>query len=82
MPESFNPTQALASESERLSTPKTAVVVGATTGMGAATALAFAGVGCERIVVVGRNERRAEEVMAACRARGAGEVVFVKADLS
>lgn len=75
----FDAAAALASE--RLTTPKTAVVVGATTGMGAATARMFARVGCARIVVVGRNVARAEGVMASCRELGAGEVGFVKADL-
>lgn len=72
----------------RLPTPKMAVVVGGTTGIGAAVARTFSGIGIARLVDVGRDEARARDVLAACRARaaveGAGdiEVEFVRADLS
>lgn len=81
---------AAAVSSARLTTPKTAVLVGATTGIGAATARTFASVGVARIIVVGRDAERGEDVLRACRAAAAtvdgvqGDLAtrFVPADLS
>ncbi len=50
-----------------LTTPKTAVLVGGTTGMGAATALTLARAGVSRILIVGRDDGRGVTVMSACR---------------
>jgi NAD(P)-dependent dehydrogenase (short-subunit alcohol dehydrogenase family) len=76
--------------SAHLTTPKTAALVGATTGIGAATARTFASVGIARILIVGRDGARAEAVLQECRdAAAAAEGVqgdlatrFVPADLS
>ncbi|GMK57163.1 hypothetical protein CspeluHIS016_0310030 [Cutaneotrichosporon spelunceum] len=81
---------AAAVASAHLTTPKTAVLVGATTGIGAATARTFSSVGVARIIVVGRDAERGEQVLAACRAAAAGAdgiqgdlgTRFVPADLS
>ena len=68
------------------STPKTAVVVGATTGIGAAVARLFAKLGCRRVIIFGRNEGRAAEVITAMKSLAPKEadiqVEFVKGDIS
>ncbi len=65
---------------------ETAVIVGATTGIGAAIAKLYAKLGCRRIIIFGRNQARAEEVMTAMRNLAPEEgdvgVEFVKGDLS
>jgi NAD(P)-dependent dehydrogenase (short-subunit alcohol dehydrogenase family) len=42
---------------------RTVVVTGATYGIGAAVARQFAKIGCERIIILGRNEERAQKVL-------------------
>jgi NAD(P)-dependent dehydrogenase (short-subunit alcohol dehydrogenase family) len=59
---------------------KVAVVVGATSGIGAATALAFARAGA-KVVVAGRREDRGGEVVRQIEADG-GEATFVRADVT
>lgn len=59
---------------------KTALVTGATSGIGRAIALALAGEGA-RVAVVGRDRERGAQVVAEVE-RGGGEAVFVGADLS
>ncbi|BEJ17077.1 hypothetical protein CspHIS471_0604780 [Cutaneotrichosporon sp. HIS471] len=59
---------AAAVASAHLTSAKTAVLVGATTGIGAAAARTLASVGVARIIVVGRDVQRGEQVLAACRA--------------
>ncbi|KAJ7628850.1 hypothetical protein FB45DRAFT_45064 [Roridomyces roridus] len=63
----------------------TAVVVGGTLGIGAAVARLLAKLGCSRIIISGRNEGRATQVMQLLKTLapdGKIEVDFVKADLS
>lgn len=59
---------------------QTVVVTGGTSGMGAATALAFADAGAS-VVITGRNAEAGSKAVDAARARGA-EVRFVQADLA
>jgi NAD(P)-dependent dehydrogenase (short-subunit alcohol dehydrogenase family) len=59
---------------------KVVLITGATSGIGAATALAFAGQGA-RVIVVGRNEARGREICHGCAERG-GEALFFAADLA
>jgi NAD(P)-dependent dehydrogenase (short-subunit alcohol dehydrogenase family) len=59
---------------------KVVLITGATSGIGAATALAFAAQGA-RVVVVGRNEARGREICRGCAERG-GEALFFAADLA
>jgi NAD(P)-dependent dehydrogenase (short-subunit alcohol dehydrogenase family) len=67
---------------------KTAVIVGGTSGIGAATARRFAKNGCQRIVIVGRNEGRAQQVIKLLKTlspdvvKEGFEGVFVKGDVS
>ena len=56
------------------------IVTGATSGIGAATAVAFAGAGA-RVMVTGRNQARGAETVARCEAAGAADAVFLRADL-
>jgi NAD(P)-dependent dehydrogenase (short-subunit alcohol dehydrogenase family) len=61
---------------------KTCVVTGATTGIGAATALGLAQLGAN-VIVLGRNEARAQAVLAAIRKTNRGnESAYFLADLS
>jgi 2-hydroxycyclohexanecarboxyl-CoA dehydrogenase len=63
--------------------PHSVVVAGGTSGVGMATATAFVRAGCERVVLVGRNEERgkaAAEVVLAEAPRA--QVEFVSADLN
>jgi NAD(P)-dependent dehydrogenase (short-subunit alcohol dehydrogenase family) len=60
---------------------KTAVITGATQGLGEAIARLFAERGCANIVVVGRNEERGEKVRADLEAKGV-HALFVQADLA
>jgi NAD(P)-dependent dehydrogenase (short-subunit alcohol dehydrogenase family) len=59
---------------------KVALITGATSGIGAATALAFARRGAD-IIVVGRDATRGEEVARGCVGSG-GEALFFQADVS
>lgn len=59
---------------------KAALVTGGTTGIGRATAVAFARAGA-RVIVAGRNEREGERTVALAREAG-GEARFVGADVS
>jgi NAD(P)-dependent dehydrogenase (short-subunit alcohol dehydrogenase family) len=59
---------------------KTALITGATSGIGRATAEAFAREGA-RVIVSGRDERRGREVVQAITAAG-GNATFVAADLT
>lgn len=60
---------------------KIVLITGASAGIGAATALHFASIGC-RLSLVGRNREHLEEVAAQCRASGSPDVVVVVKDLS
>ena len=59
---------------------KVAIVTGATSGMGRATAVLFAKEGA-KVVVVGRNEERAKAVVDGIKAAG-GEAIYVLGDAS
>ncbi len=59
---------------------KVAIVTGATSGMGRATAVLFAREGA-KVVVVGRNEARAKEVVDQIKAEG-NEAIYVLGDAS
>lgn len=59
---------------------KVAIVTGATSGMGRATAVLFAKEGA-KVVVTGRNEARAKEVVDEIKAAG-GEAIYVLGDAS
>jgi NAD(P)-dependent dehydrogenase (short-subunit alcohol dehydrogenase family) len=59
---------------------KVAVVVGATSGIGRATAVAFAGSGA-KVVVAGRREDKGAEVVGEIEA-GGGEATFVRTDVT
>jgi len=61
------------------STTKTAVVTGATSGLGEAAALALAKAGY-RVLVVGRDEARGADVVSRARAAGS-EAELLTADL-
>jgi NAD(P)-dependent dehydrogenase (short-subunit alcohol dehydrogenase family) len=61
-------------------TNKTALVTGGTSGIGRATALAFAKAGA-RVVVSGRREKEGSAVVAEIKAAG-GEATFVRADVA
>ncbi|KAJ7455872.1 hypothetical protein FB451DRAFT_1515683 [Mycena latifolia] len=64
---------------------RTAVIVGGTLGIGAAVARRLAKLGCRRIIILGRNQPRAEGVLEDLRKlvpKGTTiEVTFVKGDL-
>lgn len=57
---------------------KVAIITGATSGMGRATAELFGAEGA-KVVVVGRNEERAKKVVEGIKAKG-GEAIYVLAD--
>lgn len=59
---------------------KVAIVTGSTSGMGRATAILFAREGA-KVVVTGRNEERAKEVVNQIKAEG-NEAVYITADMT
>ncbi len=59
---------------------KIAVITGATSGIGAATAKAFCKEGCE-VIILGRNEERGTSVVHEIRSFGTGSAVFRKCDV-
>lgn len=59
---------------------KTALLLGASRGIGGATALALAAEGA-RLLLVARDEKRLEERAALCRQAGAQEVIALAADV-
>lgn len=59
---------------------KTVLITGATSGIGRATALAFACRGAN-IAVIGRDDKRGRDVVAACEAAG-GVACFIAADVT
>lgn len=64
-------------------TGQTVLVAGGTSGVGLATAVAFAEAGCERLVLVGRDETRGKKAVERVLAVAAGaQVEFVSADLN
>ncbi|KAG0150796.1 hypothetical protein CROQUDRAFT_652048 [Cronartium quercuum f. sp. fusiforme G11] len=76
-------TQAKQSNASLNLTGKTAVVSGATQGIGQAVALRFAQLGVSRIFILGRNENAGQSVCAAARERAPDCACdFIQADLS
>src|SRR5213593_4637709 len=61
-------------------TNKVALVTGATSGIGLATALAFAREGA-KVVLSGRREKEGNQVVSRIRKSG-GEATFIKTDVS
>src|SRR4051812_27295493 len=61
--------------------PKTAVVVGGTSGIGRAVALRFAEDGF-RLVIAGRDRSRGDRSAADCRAAGAADAAFLEVDVA
>ncbi|NLB28739.1 MAG: SDR family NAD(P)-dependent oxidoreductase, partial [Clostridiales bacterium] len=59
---------------------KVAIITGATSGMGRATAVLFAKEGA-KVVVCGRNEERAKAVTEEIKKSG-GEATYILADMS
>ena len=59
---------------------KRVLITGGTSGMGEATALAFAAAGA-RVVITGRNQQRAREILDRCR-EATGSMAFVAGDIS
>ena len=59
---------------------KRVLITGGTSGMGEATALAFATAGA-RVVITGRNQQRAGEILERCR-ESTGSMAFVAGDIS
>lgn len=62
--------------------PGLVVITGGTTGIGPAIARLLASKGCRKIIIVGRNEAAAEEVLSSMRiVNGRGQYDFVKGNL-
>jgi NAD(P)-dependent dehydrogenase (short-subunit alcohol dehydrogenase family) len=59
---------------------KVALISGGTSGIGAATALAFAQRGAD-VIIVGRNEQRGREVARSCEEHG-GKALFLATDIA
>lgn len=57
------------------------LITGASSGIGAATARAFASEGAA-LALTGRDPDRGRDVVAACHARGAGDVFFIPGDVT
>jgi 3-oxoacyl-[acyl-carrier protein] reductase len=60
---------------------KVALVTGASTGIGAAIAIAFSEAGAKVVLHYNRSKAEAEKVAAAIRSKGGGETLLVKADV-
>ena len=60
---------------------KVVLITGASSGIGAATAIEFAQKGC-RLALVARNTEKLEKVKLECQEAGAAEVIILPHDLS
>ncbi|MCE3551186.1 SDR family oxidoreductase [Pseudonocardia sp. RS11V-5] len=62
-------------------TDRSVVIAGGTSGVGLATAAAFVGAGCRRLVLIGRNQERGKAAVDSIRTPDA-QVEFLSADLN
>ncbi|WWC73356.1 uncharacterized protein I206_107323 [Kwoniella pini CBS 10737] len=80
----MTPNPKVALQSTRISSGLTALVVGGTTGIGSAVARKLAAIGCSRVIILGRDEKRAGDVLDRMRdtATKGFEGSFIKGDIS